>query len=87
MSSVPDTRTTLCFGTVINVFNEGMDAVDGIAEVLRDPENKPLEDQRIRQITVERSVWNRTRRRRFNKNCCICFRKGGKINFIRKNPS
>ncbi len=38
------------FGTVL----EGMDAVDRIAEVPRDSEDKPLEDQRIRRVTVEK---------------------------------
>jgi len=38
------------FGTVI----EGMDVVDRIAEVPRDEEDKPLEDQSIKQITVEK---------------------------------
>ena len=38
------------FGTVL----EGMDAVDKIAEVPRDAEDKPLEDQRIRRVTVEK---------------------------------
>ncbi len=38
------------FGTVI----EGMDVVDKIVQVPRDQEDKPLEDQRIKQITVEK---------------------------------
>lgn len=38
------------FGTVL----EGMDVVDRIAEVPRDPDDKPLEDQRIKRVTVEK---------------------------------
>jgi len=38
------------FGTVL----EGMDVVDRISEVPRDSEDKPLEDQRIRRVTVEK---------------------------------
>lgn len=38
------------FGTVL----EGMDVVDRIAEVPRDSEDKPLEDQRIKRVTVEK---------------------------------
>jgi peptidyl-prolyl cis-trans isomerase B (cyclophilin B) len=38
------------FGTVL----EGMGAVDRIVEMPRDAEDKPLEDQRIRRVTVEK---------------------------------